>query len=113
MRVAVTGGAGFIGRAVVARLADRGDSVVALVRDPAQAQFLERVNVDLAPSGLDDVAAIAAVVSGTDGLIHGAGSYRIGIRAADRAAMWDANVGTTERVIDAAIRVGVPRIVYI
>ena len=42
MRVVVTGGAGFIGRAVVKRLADRGDEVVALVRDPAKAHYLER-----------------------------------------------------------------------
>ena len=45
MRVVVTGGAGFIGRAIVERLAARGDDVVALVRDPARAAHLKRDNV--------------------------------------------------------------------
>src|SRR6185436_5153569 len=50
---------------------------------------------------------------GADGVIHGAGSYRIGIQARERPQMWDANVGATERVLDAAIAAGVPRIVYV
>ena len=50
---------------------------------------------------------------GADALIHAAGSYRIGVKPSERAAMRDANVGTTERVLDAAVEVSVPRIVYI
>ncbi len=46
-------------------------------------------------------------------MIHAAGSYRVGIPASERPAMLDANVGTTERVLDAAIAAGVPRIVYV
>ena len=41
MRVVITGGAGFIGRAIVERLAKRGDEVVALVRDAGRARFLK------------------------------------------------------------------------
>jgi dihydroflavonol-4-reductase len=113
MKTAVTGGAGFIGRAVVARLADRGDDVVALVRDPVRAAFLQRDNVTLVASSLDDPAALRAAMSGADVVLHGAGSYEIGILASERPKMWDANVGTTERVLDAAIAAGVPRIVYV
>ena len=43
-------------------------------------------------------------MSGCDAVIHLAGSYRIGIAATERPAMWDANVGATERVLDAATR---------
>ena len=48
-----------------------------------------------------------------DGVIHSAGQYRIGIKPAERAAMRDANVGATERVLDAAVAAGVKRIVYV
>jgi dihydroflavonol-4-reductase len=115
MRVVVTGGAGFVGRAVVERLGLRGDDVVALVRDPASAGFLTEGGgrVTLVRSSLADPGTLADAMHGADGLIHVAGSYRVGIKASERPAMWDANVGTTERVLDAAIAAGVPRIVDI
>lgn len=113
MKIVITGGAGFVGRALVARLAERGDELVALVRDPQQADHLRLPNVALVASDLSDGAALKSVMNGADAVIHGAGSYRIGIRAAARPAMWEANVLTTERVLDAAIAAGVPRIVYL
>jgi nucleoside-diphosphate-sugar epimerase len=113
MRIVVTGGAGFIGRAVVARLAARGDSVVALVRDPEKAWHLEHETVEVVASTLDDADALREQMRGADSVIHGAGMYRIGITEAERPPMWDANVGTTERVLDAAIDAGVGRILYV
>ncbi len=113
MRVVVTGGAGFIGRAVVARIADRGDEVIALVRDPARASHLVHPGVTLVRSTLDDPAALAHAMRDADAVIHAAGSYRIGIAKAERPAMLDANVGATERVLDAAIGAGAARIVHI
>jgi nucleoside-diphosphate-sugar epimerase len=113
MRVFVTGGAGFIGRRVVALLADRGDEVVAPVRDPARATDPGLERVTLLRSDLGDAAQLAETMTGCDGVIHSAGMYRIGIRAGDRDAMWAANVDTTERVLEAAIAAGVSRIVYV
>ena len=69
--------------------------------------------MELVQSSLDDAAQLEAAFQGADAAIHGAGDYRIGIRDSDKPAMWDANVGTTERVLDAAIRAGVPRILYL
>jgi len=46
-------------------------------------------------------------------VIHAAGSYRVGLKPSERPAMWDANVGATERVLDAAIAANVPRILYV
>lgn len=113
MKVVITGGAGFIGRATVERLADRGDEVVALVRDLDRAKHLVRPGVRLAINDLKSVAALKAQMQGADAVIHAAGSYRVGIRANERDAMWEANVGATERVLDAAIAAGVKRIVYV
>ncbi|MEA2676286.1 MAG: hypothetical protein QOJ81_427 [Chloroflexota bacterium] len=113
MRVVVTGGAGFIGRALVKKLASGGVDVVALVRDPAKASHLEGPHVTLAASDLKDTAATAAIMRGADGVIHAAGSYRLGIAPAERPGMLDANLGTTERVLDAAIEAKVRRIVYV
>jgi nucleoside-diphosphate-sugar epimerase len=113
MRVVVTGGAGFIGRAIVKHLVDRGDEVVALVRDPAKASHLPSERVTLVQSDLSDQEALCRSMAGADAVIHAAGSYRIGIKKSERDAMWDANVGATQRVLDAAVSAGVPRIVYV
>jgi len=112
-RIVVTGGAGLVGRAVVRVLRDRGDTVVALVRDPRRSAFLAEMGAELVESDLSDVAKLAEVLRGADALIHAAGSYRLGIPTSERGAMWDANVGTTTRLLDAAEEAGTPRIVYV
>ena len=112
-RVVITGGAGLVGRAVVRVLRERGDTVVALVRDPSRAAFLAEMGAELVASDLSDEAQLAEALRDADGLIHAAGSYRVGIPKSERGAMWDANVGTTTRMLDAAEAAGVPRIVYV
>jgi dihydroflavonol-4-reductase len=107
MRVVVTGGAGLVGRAVVRLLCERGDTVVALVHD------VRRVGAELVEDDLSDVGRLSELLRDADALIHAAGSYRIGIPVSERAAMWDANVGTTTRIFDAVEAAGTPRAVYV
>ncbi len=52
-------------------------------------------------------------MTGATGVIHIAGSYLVGIPASERPAMYEANVGATQLVLDAAIAAGVLRIVYV
>ncbi len=111
MRVVVTGGGGFVGRAVIRTLRERGDEVVALVRDPRRAQHLAELGAELVEDDLSDVARLTEALRGADAVIHAAGSYRVGIPTSERGAMWDANVGTATRVFDAAGAAGTPRIV--
>jgi nucleoside-diphosphate-sugar epimerase len=109
----VTGGTGFIGSRVVHRLRDRGDEVVALVRSPGRAAELTELGCTLVEGDLTSAEAIREGVQGCDAVFHIAAVYKVGIPASERDAMRDANVGGTERVLDAAIDAGVPRIVYV
>jgi dihydroflavonol-4-reductase len=109
----VTGASGFVGGRVVAALTGRGDEVVALVRDSRRAEHLGELGARIVESDLVDVARLAEDLEDADAVVHAAGSYRIGIRKQERGAMWDANVGATTSVLDAAEVVGVPRVVYI
>ena len=111
MRVFVTGGAGFIGEAVVRRLMARGDRVTAVVRDLERAESLAAMGVDLREGDLSRTAAIVDAMRGTEAAIHLAGSYRVGIPASERQRMHDANVGATHRVLDAFATAGLDRLV--
>ena len=112
-RIFVTGAAGFIGSRVVRILRARGDEVVAVVRDPSANEALRDLGVRLVAGDLGSEASIRAAMARTAAVIHIAGIYHVGIPASERPAMYEANVGATQRVLDAAIAEGIGKIVYI
>ena len=113
MRVFLTGGTGFIGGWVARKLRERGDDVVVLARSPDRASNLVRLGCELVEGDLSDAEAIRRGVQGSDAVIHCAAVFKVGIPKSERPAMWEANVGGTERVLDAAIEAGTPKIVYV
>ena len=113
MRIFVTGATGFIGGHVARKLRERGDDVVALVRSPEKASDLEQLGCTLVQGDLTDADAIRRGLEGCEAAIHGAAVYKVGIPKSERAAMREANVGGTERVLDACAEAGVGRIVYV
>jgi nucleoside-diphosphate-sugar epimerase len=109
----VTGATGFIGGNLAKRLRARGDSVAALVRSPEKAADLRDSGCELVEGNLADEGAIRAGLDACDAAFHVGAVYRVGIRAAEHPAMYDANVEGTKRVLDAAIDAGTARIVYV
>jgi len=73
-RVAILGGAGFIGRYVVKRLAERGDVLTVGGRTAAAAKFLKLKGdvgqVGLVNLGIDDERLLAAFVANTDTVVN-------------------------------------------
>lgn len=113
MRAFVTGGTGFLGKRVVRKLRQRGDDVVALVRSPSKAGELRDLGCEIVEGDLSSEDAIRRGVQGCDAVLHVAATYKVGIPKSEHAAMYDANVRGTERVLDAAVEAGVARIVYV
>jgi nucleoside-diphosphate-sugar epimerase len=109
----VTGATGFIGGRLTRRLRQRGDEVVALVRSPAKAADLRDLGCELVEGDLSDGAAIRSGLKGSEAVFHVAAIYKIGIPRSEQPAMFEANVGGTKRVLDAAADAGVPKIVYV
>src|SRR5947208_8149707 len=113
MRAFVTGGTGFVGGHVVRKLRERGDDVVALVRSPQKAGQVRDLGCEIGRGDLGDEEVIRKAVVGCDAVFHVAAMYEVGIPESKKAAMYDANVKGTERVIDAAVEAGVGKIVYV
>lgn len=106
----MTGATGFVGGALVSALRSDGHDVHALVRNPAKASKLQQAGVRLVVGDLDDTATLVRTATGTDGIFHVAGWFKVGVR--DRSDAERVNVGGTRVVLSAAREAGVPRVVY-
>ena len=98
---------------MAARLRERGDDVIALVRSPDKAAKLREAGCELVQGDLSDTAAIRRGLEGVDACIHAAAIYKVGIPKKERQPMVESNVNGTENVLDAAIDAGTSRIVYV
>lgn len=118
MKIAVTGGPGFIGRYLLRRLVTAGHQVRAWYRPQSKRAGLEDLAdaVTWMPGELNDAAASKALVAGCEAVIHGA-LYRpgVGFRGAegDVVEFAERNVLGTLRLIEAARQAGVGRFVAI
>ncbi len=110
MRYFVTGATGFIGGVVAHKLRERGDEVVAVVRDPSRARDLADMGVELVRGDVSDRASLVEPMHAVDGVFHIAGWYRVG--SADHDAAWATNVDGTRNVLDVMAEVGAPKGVY-
>ena len=115
MKAFVTGGGGFVGGELVRQLRARGDEVVAMVRPATNTDRLRELGAVLVPGDLASIpaAALEDAIRGCDAVFHVAGAYQIGIPATEHAAMYAANLVATQRVLDAAIAAGTPRVVHV
>src|SRR3954447_8387458 len=110
MRALVTGATGKIGNAVARRLAERGDEVVALVRDPAKARELLPEGVELARGDVTEPASLRRAAEGIDGTFNCMGLFE----------QWFVDPGVFERVnaegarnvVAAAREAGAKRVVH-
>lgn len=75
MRIVITGGSGFIGRRLVARLLEQGDQVLVLTRRLEQARRIlgESPNLKLLPYDPYQPQAWAAALEGYEGIVNLAG----------------------------------------
>lgn len=76
MKVLITGATGKVGSRLSRRLAQRGDEVRALVRDPNKAAELRDARIELSTGDLLDPASLATAVSGIDAVVHCAAFFR-------------------------------------
>jgi dihydroflavonol-4-reductase len=108
-RIFLTGGSGLIGGALAARLAERGDEVVAMARSDAAERTLAARGARVVRGDVLDEDAMAAGMADCALAYHVAGINTM--CPTDPAALFHVNVRGAEATVRAAARAGVPRLV--
>lgn len=109
MKVLLTGGTGFIGANVVRRLLARGDTVRCALRSASPGLCLEGLDVERVQVDLSDGEALRRALDGVEGVYHLAGVFDPS--PGGRALMEAVHVDATRSLCDAALDVGVRRLV--
>jgi len=108
--ILVTGGTGFIGKALVRHLAEMGQPVRILIRPSRRSPDLPLgVPVEVAVSGLADARGLRAAMVGVDQVFHLVSGEWHGVRA----DLMETDIQGTRTVVEAAQDAGVKRIFYI
>jgi predicted dehydrogenase/nucleoside-diphosphate-sugar epimerase len=106
-RILVTGASGFLGRALVARLLRNGESPRVLLRRPdEELESDPRVRVCLGDLG--NTADVDRAVSGIEVVYHVGAAMRGSREDFECATLWG-----TRNVVDASLKHGVSRLVYV
>jgi dihydroflavonol-4-reductase len=110
VRALVTGATGFVGSAVARRLLRDGHHVRVLARAGSDRRNLQGLDVEVVEGDLTKPSTLLPACDSCDALFHVAADYRLW--APDPSELYRANVDGTRAILEAARRVGVPRIVY-
>jgi nucleoside-diphosphate-sugar epimerase len=107
MRTLVTGGGGFLGRAIIEQLLARGDQVRSFAR--GSYPDLSARGVEVVQGDVANADAVLRAVRGVELVFHVAAKAGLWGRAVD---FFNSNVLGTDNVIRACQRAGIARVVY-
>lgn len=110
MRIFLTGGTGFLGGALAARLARQGHQVIALVRSPQKGDPLAKAGARVVQGDITEPESLRAAMEGVEVVYHLAAWYQLGVR--DLLGMRRVNVEGTRNVLQAAVEAGARCIVH-
>ena len=112
--VLVTGGTGFVGSHVAARLIESGRAVRLLARDPAKLArvpaLVDTTSIDVVVGDVTDSASVERALDGCTAVVHSAALVSLAERDADRAEA--VNVGGTRLVVGGAAERAI-KVVYV
>jgi uncharacterized protein YbjT (DUF2867 family) len=107
MKVAIAGGHGKIAMLLHPLLAERGDAVVALIRNPGHADEVQRAGAEPVVCDLEsaDARTVAAAIEGADSVVFAAGAGP----GSGAERKWTMDHGGAVRLMEAAKLAGIRR----
>ncbi len=109
MRVAVTGGTGFLGAHIAEQLTGNGHEAVCLVRPTSDRKHLDTLGVTQIPGSLTEVDRLERLVRDADAVIHAAGT----VAASNRHGYHEANTTGTRNLLAACTKNPVETLIHV
>lgn len=109
MKIAVTGGSGFVGNHLVEKLVSKEHKIKVLVRKTSKTILLEKSGVELVYGDVTDKESIERLVNDVDIVYHVAAKVYVG----SEDEFWNVNFRGTENILDACLNRGLGRIVHV
>ena len=108
MKVAMTGGSGFLGYHLCNRLKDRFEEIRVLdVTDILREEYPE--NAVFYKTDVKNIDQIKAAIEGVDIIVHAAASLPL----CSRKEIYETNIEGTKNVLESAKIYNIPRVVYV
>ncbi|MEO6794881.1 MAG: NAD-dependent epimerase/dehydratase family protein [Mycobacterium sp.] len=116
MRIAVTGGTGYLGAHTVKTLLEAGHEVRLLVApgcgaEPVIPRLGELGSIEVLDGDIRDTGVVAALLDGCDAVLHAAGV--VGTNDRQEKLMWDINAHATEAILTRAVAAGLDPVVSV
>ena len=109
MKIAVTGGSGFVGNHLVEKLVSEGHEIKVFVRKTSNNKLLEKLDVELVCGDLLDKKSIESLVKDVDVVYHLAAK----VYAGSRDEFWNVNLKGTENMLGACLNTALNRFVHV
>jgi 2-alkyl-3-oxoalkanoate reductase len=111
MKILVTGGTGFTGKALVLRLLKDGHHVVAMdYKEGLKTEELRKAGAEVIIGSVTDKEIVNRAMKGVDIVQHLAAAFRE--MNVPNQFYWDVNVGGTKNVLEAALNERVKKLIY-
>ena len=108
MKVALTGGTGFIGSYIAMELVSSGHDIVILARNPDKVPVLHSIKgIEIIKAAMDDAEALSSGLLGSDALIHAALCW-----GETGPEMILNETLSSVKLLDIAVRCGIRNIIY-
>ena len=109
-KVLVTGGKGFLGSNIVARLREHGEEVRIFANSASRGKYEKSNHEDIVWGDIRDQSSVEEAVEGVDSVIHLVSNFRrVG---SDKKEAYSINVEGTDNVLNASLKYGIKRLVH-
>ena len=110
MKIFITGGTGYLGHALAMRLAEQGNIIHLLLRNPQSVFVPRHPNILVFKGDIRDRSLIDTAIAGCQQVYHTAAVVKLWVKNPDE--MFSTNVEGTSNVLEAARDAGVSRFVF-